>query len=232
MLPLYDTIPSTRTPVVRNVLILLNVLVFFYELSLGPHVQVLIRTLGVIPLEYTHGVDLPPPSPPYGTTLFTSMFLHGGWGHLLGNMLYLWIFGDNVEDRMGHGRFLLFYLLSGLVAAWVQILVHPTSTVPMIGASGAISGVLGAYFVYFPTAGVVSLVPLFYFYRLMVVPAFVLLGFWFVLQFFQGVLSLPFATGGGVAFFAHIGGFVAGMVLARWFDRWRVQRGMDLDLWA
>ncbi len=222
MLPLKDTIPSSRRPWVTYTLIALNVGVFLVELAQGPGLMHFLRRWGVIPLEYTHFVDVPPPSPPYGITLLTSMFLHGGWGHLLGNMLYLWIFGDNVEDRMGHGRFLLFYLLAGVVAAWAQILVHPTSTVPLVGASGAISGVLGAYLLYFPGAGVITLVPDFFFlYRLVILPAWLVLGFWVVVQFFQGLATLPFAHLGGVAWFAHLGGFLAGVFLAPRMDSWR-----------
>lgn len=222
MLPLKDTIPSHRKPWITYALISANISLFLVEVAQGPALGDFLRRWGVIPIEYTRFYDIPPASPPYGVTLLTSMFLHGGWGHLLGNMLYLWIFGDNVEDRMGHIRFLMFYLIAGVAAAWAQILVNPSGTLPLIGASGAISGVLGAYLRYFPTAGVVTLVPdLFFFYRLMVLPAGLVLGFWVMIQFFQGVASLPYSHLGGVAWFAHLGGFVTGLLLAPRFDSWR-----------
>lgn len=167
---------------------------------------------GLITAEFWSGLDLPPTVPfPIWLTLLTSMFLHGGWLHLLGNMLYLWIFGDNVEAAMGRARFLLFYLLSGAGAALLQMAVTSRTTVPMIGASGAIAGVLGAYLVLFPWARVLTVVPIFFFFQLVEVPAVLLLGLWFVIQFFSGVVDL----GGmeGVAWFAHIGGFATGALL-------------------
>jgi hypothetical protein len=148
-------------------------------------------------------------------TVLTSMFLHGGWLHLAGNMWYLWIFGDNVEDRLGHSRFLLFYLLAGIVAASLHCVFNPASQLPTVGASGAIAGVLGAYLVAFPHARVVTLVPLFPFFQVLALPAVLVLGLWILMQFFSGALSLGSGTGGGVAWWAHIGGFVFGLVVMR-----------------
>lgn len=168
---------------------------------------------GLVPAELWSGTDLPPTVPfPIWLTILTAMFLHGGGLHLLGNMLYLWVFGDNVEAALGRGRFLLFYLLSGVAAALLQAAVYPRTTVPMVGASGAIAGVLGAYLVLFPWARVLTVVPLFFFLHFVDVPALVFLGLWFVIQFFMGIVDL--GGMGGVAWFAHIGGFLAGMGLA------------------
>ncbi len=227
MLPLRDENPLRGTPYVTYGLIALNVLAFLYELSLGRNVDLLFQQLGVIPYEFTHFTDIGPPTL-FPWNLLTSMFLHGGWMHLLGNMLYLWIFGDNVELTFGHLRYLLFYLASGLAAALTQILVNWNSPVPMIGASGAISGVLGAYLVFFPGARILTLVVFGFFWDIVAIPAFFLLGFWFILQFFQGLLSLPFSHGGGVAWFAHVGGFVFGWLVARWYRRRLRRRYYDL----
>ena len=174
--------------------------------------ELFISRYALIPGELLSGSDLPPAIPiPIWLTLFTSLFLHGGLMHILGNMLYLWIFGDNVEDAMGPGRFLFFYLACGLAASATQIAIAPTSTVPVIGASGAIAGVLAGYFMLFPQARVLTLIPIFFFIRLIAVPAVFLLGFWFILQVINGAGSL--GTEGGVAWFAHIGGFIAGAIL-------------------
>jgi len=218
MIPLKDDIPSRSFPLFNILLIIANIVVFFYELTLSPlRLRLFFYQYGVVPY-YLWQFDLPL------RNLLTSMFLHGGWVHLLGNMLYLWIFGDNVEDRMGHFRYLIFYILAGIFASLVQSLVSPFSKVPMIGASGAISGVLGAYLVFFPYARVLTLVPLFFFINIIAIPAFVFIPFWFLLQLFNGILSLPasFAgRGGGVAWFAHIGGFIFGLVFAKIFCRKR-----------
>jgi len=180
----------------------------------------------LIPGELLNGSDLPPLIPiPVWLTLLTSMFLHGGILHLLGNMLYLWIFGDNVEDAMGPVRFLGFYLLCGIVAGFAQIAIGPGSSIPMVGASGAIAGILAAYFMLFPQSRVLTLVPLFFFLRLVAVPAVFLLGFWFVWQVISGAGSL--GSSGGVAFFAHIGGFIAGLFLVFPFR----QRHVPVQLW-
>ena len=202
-----------RFPFVNYALILINIVVFIVELSKP---ETFISQWGVVPREIVQGTDLPPTiGVPIYVTLLTSIFLHAGWLHLGGNMLYLWIFGDNVEDRMGHGRFLVFYLLCGVAAALAQTVTAPNSTVPMVGASGAIAGVMGAYFVLYPKSRIVALVPLFFFFQIIEVPAIFFLGIWFLMQFVSGVGSIAEATrgapGGGVAFWAHVAGFVAGI---------------------
>jgi membrane associated rhomboid family serine protease len=191
-----------------------------------PRDEVFVNQYGLIASEFLHGVDLPPTLPiPIWLTLLTSMFLHGGLLHLLGNMLYLWIFGDNIEDAMGPLRFLLFYLLCGVIASLSQIAIDPGSSIPSIGASGAIAGVLAAYFMLFPHSRVLTLIPIFFFLRLISIPAVVLLGFWFVLQVISGAGSL--GSEGGVAWFAHIGGFVAGAILVFPFRR----KSVPVVLW-
>ncbi len=211
MIPLRDNIPSHRTPVVTAGLIAANILVYVSQLMLPPQEAVLFLHLyGLIPLEISGGDLLVPHPVPLYATVFTSMFVHGGLFHLGGNMLYLWIFGDNVEDRIGRLKFLVFYLLSGLAAAAAQIWTDPASKIPMVGASGAISGVLGAYLFLFPHARVLTLIPLGFFYRLIEVPALIVLGFWILVQVLNGVGTLGVQVG-GVAWFAHIGGFVAGL---------------------
>ncbi len=214
MIPLQDINPSRTRPYVTWLLIAANVVVFLLEwmLDLSGELDGLIYSAGLVPATITRdffSLSL--------LTVFSSMFLHGGWTHLLGNMLYLWIFGDNIEDRMGHGRYLVFYLLGGIAAAAAQTIIDPNSPVPMVGASGAIACVLGAYLVEFPRARVRSLVTLGYFIRIAQVPAVIVLGMWFVIQFFNGFLSLSAALAGGVAYFAHIGGFVAGVLLVKPF---------------
>lgn len=203
MLPLRDVIPSRTVPFVTVTLIVLNALAWFFELSLSPEsLSVFLQTWGVVPGAFA------------APTLVTSMFLHGGWSHVIGNMWWLWIFGDNVEDRLGHGRFVVFYLLCGFVAAFGQMVLNPTSLVPMIGASGAIAGVMGAYFVLYPQSRVLTLIPLIIFWDVIELPAIFLLGFWFVMQLFSaGAIAVTANTGGGgVAFMAHVAGFVAGAV--------------------
>jgi membrane associated rhomboid family serine protease len=226
MLPLKDDIPSQRTPVVTLALIGANVLVFFYQLSLSVSgdpgsahaAEQLVMDFGAMPCRLTGACRAADEFPHPALTVFTSMFLHGGLVHVGGNMLYLWIFGDNVEDALGHGRFALFYLASGVAAAWGQTLVNPSSSVPMVGASGAISGVLGAYLLLFPYARILTLITFGFFIRFVYIPAIVVLGFWIVLQFFAGLAAFSVASGpgretGGVAWFAHVGGFVVGIAL-------------------
>jgi len=215
VIPIRDDNPTEITPYVTITIIVINVVLFIYQLALGRYGdQVLIMRMGIIPYEFTHAVDLPPyVSHPLIFNLFVAMFLHGGVLHILGNMLYLWIFGNNVEDAMGHVRFFIFYLLTGLLASATHIVLMPNSTMPMIGASGAISGILGAYFVLYPWAKVHTLIFLFFFVTVIQIPAMIVLGFWFVFQ----LLSL-FGRG-NVAWFSHIGGFLSGMILVRFFLR-------------
>ena len=226
MIPLRDDNPVRTRPVVTVVLIVLCTLVFLWQQSLSANGQQQAAYLfGLIPAVLFGNAQLEGQWIPAGATLITSMFLHGGWLHLIGNMLYLWIFGDNVEDRLGRGRFVVFYLVCGIVAALGQGVADPRSEVPMIGASGAISGVLGAYLVLYPRAKVLVLLPLLIFVTTVRVPALVVLGIWFAGQLLSSLLAAP-GSGGGVAFAAHVGGFVAGVVLIRLFlrDRRRPRR--------
>lgn len=217
MIPLRDTIPSRSVPLVNGALIAACVGAFVLQLLAGNGGEALVRAFGFVPARLFHPGELGPGALGLGVTgLFTSMFLHGGLLHLAGNMLFLWIFGDNVEDALGHGRYLLFYLGSGVLAALLQGLFATTSLVPLVGASGAIAGVLGAYFVLYPHARIVTIVPLFFLFPLVEVPAFLFLLVWFLLQFWQGSASLldaGRAAGGGVAWWAHVGGFAAGIAL-------------------
>jgi membrane associated rhomboid family serine protease len=223
VIPLRDVIPSRTTPVMTIALIVVNALVFLYQLSLGRAGNDFVLYFGLIPAAFSW------------VAVLTSMFLHGGVLHFGANMLYLWIFGDNVEDRMGHGRFLAFYVLCGVAAALAQTAMQPDSVVPMIGASGAIAGVMGAYLVLYPRSRIVTLVPIFFFIQLIEVPAVFFLGIWFLLQFASGIGSIASATGGepagGVAFWAHIAGFVAGVsgvIVFRRPERQRVEWWNDL----
>ncbi len=221
MFPLKDDNPSRSTPLVTIGLVILNAAVFVYQISLegggsragAEAARAFVMEFGLVPCRLTEtcrmAADLPSPV----LTIFSSMFIHGGLLHIGGNMLYLWIFGNNVEDTLGRGRFLAFYLASGVAAALTQTAVGPTSPVPMVGASGAVSGVLGAYLLLFPHAHVLTVVIFGFFIRMVRIPAMIVLGFWFVAQLLSGVLSI--GAGGGVAFFAHVGGFLAGMVLLR-----------------
>jgi membrane associated rhomboid family serine protease len=215
MIPLKDDIPSRRFPVVNTALITATIAVFLMELGMGSRLNQFIQLHGVVP------VRLQAQGAGGWHTILTSMFLHGGWSHLVGNMLYLFIFGDNVEDAMGHIRYALFYLLCGAAGALTHVVSGPASAVPTIGASGAIAGVLGAYVVLYPRAGVLTLIPLGFFFRIVRLPALVVLGFWIVLQVLMGMISLPLmnAGGGGTAWFAHLGGFAAGLMLVVPFTR-------------
>lgn len=202
MFPIRDTQPSYSKPVVVVLLIVINILVFLFEFSLDPYSQnALIFQYGLIPDHFRF------------SNVFTSMFLHGGWMHVLGNMWFLWIFGDNIEDILGHGKFVLFYLLCGVAAAMTQTYLSLDSRVPMVGASGAIAGVMGAYLVKFPRSRIYSLI-FYIFITTIDVPAWVMLIYWFAIQFFSGLGSLAAPTAqGGTAFFAHVGGFLAGIGL-------------------
>lgn len=219
MIPLKDDLPTRNFPVVTVTLIAINILVFFYEVSLGPGTEGLIFAYGAIPFRLMQGIETGRPTLPVVISLFTSMFLHGGLMHVGGNMLYLWIFGNNIEDVMGHARFLFFYLICGIAAVYSHAFIDPTSRVPMIGASGAVSGVLGAYVLLFPHAKVLTLVPIGFFIQIIRVPAVIVLGLWIVVQFLNGLLTSN--QMGGVAWFAHIGGFFAGMVLIHLFRKRR-----------
>lgn len=224
MLPFRDYNPSRSFPLVTVSLILINALVFLYMISLqaqGNNVlNHFILRLAVIPYAITSGDPNVSSLQPVYLTIITSMFMHAGLLHIAGNMLYLFIFGNNIEDIMGSGRFLVFYLLCGVLAAVAQIAVAPQSPVPSLGASGAIAGVLGAYLVRFPSAQIDTCV-FFFFITVIRLPALIVLAFWFLLQLFQGVASLSTSVGhtGGVAFFAHIGGFIAGMLLVKLFEK-------------
>jgi membrane associated rhomboid family serine protease len=212
MIPLYDTLHSRRFPIVNWMLIGLNVLIFLYELSLSPAgLDRLTRTWGLVPTQLMARPET------FWITIFTGMFLHGGWFHILSNMWVLFIFGDNVEDRMGGSRYLIFYLLSGVAAALLESFVLAGSSVPMIGASGAIAGVLGAYLILYPRARIASLVPILFIFTIIEIPAMIFLLFWFVSQLFSGWLTLQGATGSGVAWWAHVGGFVFGMLAVNFF---------------
>src|SRR4051794_34622560 len=202
MIPLRDVIPSRTIPYITITIIILNAVAWLFEISL-PH-EVLndfLAIYGVVPAYFS------------APTLVTSMFLHGSWSHVIGNMWYLWIFGDNVEDRVGHGRFIIFYLLCGMAAALGQAAVDPSSTLPTIGASGAIAGVMGAYFVLYPHSRVLTLVPIIFFIQIVELPAIILLGFWFLMQLFSaGTIAMTTSShGGGVAFAAHVIGFITGL---------------------
>ncbi len=219
MIPLHDDNPTTIKPLVSMVFITFCCLVYFWEASQGNQYQQVIYSLGVVPASLLGSVSLPDELAliPAWMTIFTSMFMHGGWMHLGGNMLYLWIFGNNVEDSMGHLKFIIFYLLCGIAAVFAQVIPNPGSTIPMVGASGAISGVLGAYLLLYPHAKVLVLVPFGVFSRTMRISALYVLAMWFGIQLFSS-----FGSGseqGGVAFGAHIGGFIAGMLLIPYFRK-------------
>jgi membrane associated rhomboid family serine protease len=201
MIPLRDVIPSRTTPYITITIIVLNALAWLAEIVIdgSGDLPLFLQLYGVVPADFAPA------------TLITSMFLHGSWMHVIGNMWYLWIFGDNVEDRLGHGRFIVFYLLCGILAALGQIALDPLSTLPMVGASGAIAGVMGAYFVLYPRSRVLTLVALLFFWEIIELPAIMLLGFWFVMQLFSaGAIAVTAGTGGGVAFAAHVAGFASG----------------------
>lgn len=228
MLPLHDNVPSRSRPWVVYALVASNTLVFLYTLSLGPvGAARFIAALGMTPAVFSSGA---PPRPADYLTLLTAMFLHGGWLHLGVNMWYLWIFGDNVEDRMGHGRFLAFYLLGGLAAALAHIALNWGSPVPSIGASGAIAAVLGAYLVLFPRARIVTLVPLVFIFAVQL-PAIVVLGMWFILQLWSGLGTLAGGSASGIAYWAHVGGFVFGLAVVHLFTANRRHGPQHREVW-
>src|SRR5262249_27276012 len=221
MIPFRDNIPSRSFPFITVFIILVNVFVFLYELALGRYLEPFLFHYGVVPATVFAWPQSDLPLSAVTVPFFTSMFLHGGWLHLIGNMWYLWIFGDNVEDRLGHFTYLVFYLLCGLGAGIVHTILNYDVMIPSIGASGAIAGVLCAYVVSYPRARILTLVPIFIFLRIIEIPAILVLGFWVVMQFLSGFASLgaAAASAGGVAWWAHVGGFVIGMLLVGMFPR-------------
>jgi membrane associated rhomboid family serine protease len=222
MIPLYDTVRPHKVPVVNYVLIAANILTFLYEIGLdSTALRELVITWGLTPAllaAYPHTAWV---------TIFTSMFLHGGWFHMLTNMWVLFIFGDNVEARMGGAAFSVFYVLSGVAAGLLQAFLLPSSMTPVIGASGAIAGVLGAYLVLYPRSRIASLVPIFFIFTLVEVPAFVYLAFWFISQLFSGLMSFEGADSSGIAWWAHVGGFVFGIISSLLFAR----KGREIRGW-
>ena len=222
MIPIRDTIPSRSFPVVSVTLIVINTIVFLFEMSLGRSLEFVMDRYALVPAKLASLFEDGSQPVRAVAPVFTSMFLNAGWIHLIGNMLYLWIFADNVEDKMGRVRFVLFYFLCGAGAAALHVIMSPTSETPTVGASGAIAGVLGAYFLLFPRARVLTLFPIFFFIQFIEVPAYFFLGFWFLMQFFSGALSIGIEpSGGGVAWWAHVGGFVTGMTLVFPFRKYR-----------
>ena len=215
MFPLYDTARSHKFPLINLLLIGANAYAFYLEFRMTPaELEGFIFANGLIPAQFLADRN------GEWRTILSSMFLHGGWFHILSNMWVLFIFGDNIESRMGGFRYLVFYLLSGVAAALLQTYILPTSTVPMIGASGAVAGVLGAYLILFPNSHIASLVPIFFIFTLVEIPAFIFLVFWFISQLYSGLFALQ-GSAGGVAWWAHIGGFVFGILIASFFRRRR-----------
>lgn len=224
MIPIRDRNPSGTFPFVTVSIIALNIMVFLFELSMGQGLDSFLFQFGVVPIKVYYSTDIP------GSNIINTyfpflsfMFLHGGFVHLIGNMWYLWIFGDNVEDRLGRVKFIIFYLICGIGSAIVHVYFNSQSEVPCVGASGAIAGVLGAYMVTFPRARVLVLIPLFIVWQTIELPAIIVLGFWFLIQFFSGTASISSTHGGGVAWWAHIGGFVLGVILIKLFPKSRRQ---------
>lgn len=222
MLPIRDNIPSRGFPIINLLIIVANIVAFAHELTLGSQLQGWLFEMGLVPQRFLE--EMSGAMPLSLTTLFspfTYMFLHGGWLHIIGNLWILWIFGDNIEDRLGHFRYLIFYLLAGLVSGGLHLITNPTSAVPTVGASGAIAGIMGGYFLLFPGARILTLVPIFVFLQFIELPAFIFLGFWFLMQFLMGAGSLMSGgmQGGGIAWWAHIGGFIFGLLTVKLFSR-------------
>jgi len=219
MFPLWDEMPTRKIPIITISLIIINCLVYYYQIFVVTDSMKFIYSFGLIPYEVSQSIDIVPYGPsPIHLTVGTSMFMHGSFVHLFGNMLYLWIFGNNIEDYLGRFGFIAFYLLSGFFAALTQILISPYSKVPMIGASGAVAGVLGAYFILFPKSRIATLIFFGFFIRLIKMPALFVLGLWIIFQLFYGLSNLSLqGANAGVAWFAHIGGFVGGIILIKLF---------------
>ena len=213
MFPLYDTARSHKFPIINLTIIAINILAFFYELQMGSNVEQFIFQWGLTP-----GRFIADPANAW-ILIFSSMFLHGGWFHIINNMWVLFIFGDNVEARLGGFRYLIFYLLSGAAAGLMQVFILSSSDLPMIGASGAIAGVLGAYLVLYPRARVASLVPIFFIFTVIEIPAFIYLLFWFVSQLYSGLFAIQGGGASGIAWWAHIGGFIFGLVMVSFFRK-------------
>lgn len=225
MIPLKDDLRSSTRPFITYAILAVNILVFIYETALGRNVNDFIFRFGAVPHNIFH-----PSGPAIYLTLISSMFIHAGFMHILGNMLFLWVFADNVEDRIGHVKFLLFYLTCGIAGSLMHSLTSPGSLIPMVGASGAISGVLGAYILFYPRARVMALIPLGFFMRMTYLPSIVFLGIWFLYQLLLGALSIG-AGGGGVAYFAHIGGFAAGLLFALPFKFIKKKENSDYKIY-
>ena len=218
MIPYKDDNPTYRLPYVTIGIIISNILIFLLEIISPPGMEKTVYAYGAVP-QYILTFEKFQPIHP-ALTVFTAMFMHGGVFHLGGNMLYLWIFGNNIEDKLGHLRFIIFYIFCGITAAYSHALIDPHSLTPMIGASGAISGVLGAYLLLFPRAGVYTLIFLGFFVQVVKIPALIVIGFWAIVQFINGLVSTGFVKQGGVAWFAHIGGFLTGLLTIKlWLPR-------------
>ncbi len=238
MIPLRDVNPSQTFPLMTILIIIINGIIFLYEVSLGQYLPEFLDSFALIPAQYFYMGEAGGLSAIVRYFPFvTSQFLHGGWFHFIGNMWFLWIFGDNIEDRLGHFKFLIFYLLCGVIAGFAHVYTNPHSSLPTVGASGAIAGVMGAYTVLFPGARVITLFVFFFFIRFIELPAIIFLGVWFLMQFFSGAAALASAeSAGGVAWWAHIGGFVAGIALIifipkrRNWSRYRIRNYYDNNL--
>lgn len=225
MIPIRDAIRSRTFPVVNLLFIVLNVLAFLWQLTQGPALKEALYLYGIVPLRYSDpGLSAHFTAFEQTLPFLTSMFLHGGFLHIIMNMWFLYIFGDNIEDRLGHIRYLVFYLLSGVAAGLVHLFTNWSSNIPTIGASGAISGVMGAYLLLYPRSKILTLIPIFFFFQFVEIPAFIFLGYWLLIQLFSA--SLTPKNVGGVAFWAHIGGFVAGLFFIKIFD-WIPRTGLD-----
>jgi len=232
MIPLQDILPRRNPPIMTWILIFINIIVFFYEISLSPiEREIFFRTWGFIPARFFDkyfAVLVGEPSYYKYLSFITHLFIHGGWFHIIGNMWTLWIFGDNVEDRLGPFRFLLFYLFCGILATFTHAIIYKNSITPVVGASGAISAVMGAYFMMYPLARILVVFPVFFFPVFFEIPAFLYLGYWFLIQFYSGLFSLAIPVSfGGVAWFAHIGGFVAGALIYRLFCKRKYKFYLD-----